>query len=316
METLQQAFQNAYHKGRLSHAYLFEGMKGVGKRPLALYVAQLLLCQEAEKPCGHCDVCRRIQEGNYPDVMEIYPDGTMIKVDQIRELKQQLSRTAMEGASQVCLIHEVDALTTGAANSLLKFLEEPDSAVVFILMTTHLGKVLPTIQSRCQIVRFAAPTTTLVTDQLVEQGVVAPVARLVAELTGDVDEAAALAAQEEFLTLRQESWQWFVRVFQKKNMAFVTVQSQLVPLLTSKAVIQQFLELMTINLRDALYMAMDLPEQVIQTDRRTTFTSIVGKLSVKKWVTLYEQWTHVQEKVQANVGIQAALEQWVLQVPL
>ena len=93
MKMLKQSFIHAVQKNRLAHAYLFEGMQGVGKRELALFLAKLVFCQERaedEEPCLKCDYCRRIDEGNFPDVMEITPDGQSLKVDQIRELKQQL----------------------------------------------------------------------------------------------------------------------------------------------------------------------------------------------------------------------------------
>ena len=280
---LKQSFIHAVQKNRLGHAYLFEGMQGVGKRELALFLAKLVFCQDRdahEEPCLKCDYCRRIDEGNFPDVMEITPDGQTLKVDQMRELKQQLSKTAMEGHMKVCIIHDVDTLTTGAANSLLKFLEEPESLVLFLLLTSRLSKVLPTIQSRCQIVHFATPVMETLTNQL-----------------------------------RQDSWQWYTRVFQNRFMAFVTIQSQMMPLLTSKAEGQRFLELLSIYVRDSLYMAIGAKEQIIQKDKAATLQTIANQLTVQKWIELHEKTSRVLEKVQSNVGIQAALEQWVVMIP-
>lgn len=318
MEELQQAFIRSIHKNRLGHAYILEGMPGVGKHSLAIFIAQLLFCQNRtveEFPCGECAHCKRIVDGNYPDVMEVKPDGATIKVEQIRELKQQLSKTAMESAMKVCILHDVDALTIGAANSLLKFLEEPDSPILFLLLTSRLSKVLPTIQSRCQVIRMQAPRSQEVSQILVEQGVISPIAQLVAELTSDVTSAMELATNEEFLQLRQESWQWFVRVFQNRAMAFVTIQSQLLPQVATKIQIQRFLELLTMYVRDSLYIAMELPENIIQKDRLTTLESFASRYSARKWIRIYEQTNQITAKVQANVGIQAALEQWLLQLP-
>ena len=317
MKMLKQSFIHAIQKNRLGHAYLFEGMQGVGKRELALFLAKLVFCQERdiyEEPCSQCDYCRRIDEGNFPDVMEITPDGQTLKVDQMRELKQQLSKTAMEGHTKVCIIHDVDTLTTGAANSLLKFLEEPESSILFLLLTSRLSKVLPTIQSRCQIVHFATPVMETLTNQLEEAGVIPSVSRLLATLTSDLNEALELANSESFQQLRQDSWQWYTRVFQNRSMAFVTIQSQMMPLLTSKAEGQRFLELLSIYVRDSLYMAIGAKEQMIQKDKATTLQTIANQLSVQKWIELHEKTSKVLEKVQSNVGIQAALEQWVLMI--
>ena len=98
-------------------------------------------------------------------------------------------------------------------------------------------------------------------------------------------------------------------------MAFVTIQSQMMPLLTSKAEGQRFLELLSIYVRDSLYMAIGAKEQIIQKDKVTTLQTIANQLTIKKWIELHEKTSKVLEKVQSNVGIQAALEQWVLLIP-
>ena len=318
MKMVKQSFIHAVQKNRLGHAYLFEGMQGVGKREAALFLAKLVFCQERaedKEPCLKCDYCRRIHQGNFPDVMEITPEGQSLKVDQIRELKQQLSKTAMEGHMKVCIIHNVDTLTTGGANSLLKFLEEPESSILFLLLTSRLSKVLPTIQSRCQIVHFATPVMETLTTQLEAKGVIPSVSRLLVTITSDLDEALELAGSESFQQLRQDSWQWYTRVFQNRSMAFVTIQSQMMPLLTSKLEGQRILELLSIYVRDSLYMAIGAKEQLIQKDKAATLQTIANQLSLQKWIELHEKTSKVLEKVQANVGIQATLEQWVLMIP-
>ena len=153
------------------------------------------------------------------------------------------------------------------------------------------------------------------TNQLEEAGVIPSVSRLLATLTSDLDEALELANSESFQQLRQDSWQWYTRVFQNRSMSFVTIQSQMMPLLTSKAEGQRFLELLSIYVRDSLYMAIGAKEQMIQKDKAASLQTIANQLSVQKWIELHEKTTRVLEKVQSNVGIQAALEQWVLMIP-
>ena len=153
------------------------------------------------------------------------------------------------------------------------------------------------------------------TNQLEEAGVIPSVSRLLATLTSDLDEALELANSESFQQLRQDSWQWYTRVFQNRSMAFVTIQSQMMPLLTSKDEGQRFLELLSIYVRDSLYMAIGAKEQIIQKDKAATLQTIANQLTVQKWIELHEKTSKVLEKVQANVGIQATLEQWVLMIP-
>lgn len=318
MNPLEQSFIHAVEKNRLAHAYIFEGVKGVGKRNLALFIAQLLFCtnrQEGYAPCQECAHCIRVKDGNYPDLIEVYPDGSTIKVEQMRQLKQQLSKKAMESNTKICLLHDVDTLTSGAANSLLKFLEEPDGSIVFFLLTTQLSRVLPTIQSRCQIIRFQTPTTAAVQKQLLEKGVVSSNAMIASALASNSDQAYRLATDEAFQTLRQESWQWFVRLFQNRNRGFVTIQSQLLPLVTNREQTQRLLELLLLNVRDALCVAMGVKEAVIQQDRLSILEDIAHRYSMKQWITIHETIIEMFSKIQANVGIQAALEQWVLRLP-
>ena len=221
----------------------------------------------------------------------------------------------MESSAIICVIHAVDTLTPGAANSLLKFLEEPTGNIHFILLTEQLSKVLITIQSRCQIIRFQSNQADTVNGLLKEKGASNATAQLVSQLTNSADQALLLLESESFGQIRQESWNWFVRIFTNRAMAFITIQSQVLPLLVSKVESEQFLTLLQLYIRDALLCAQGLEGQLIQSDKIATVKTIAGKLSVKQWIQEHEKMTKALSKIQSNVGVQAVLEQWVLQIP-
>ena len=221
----------------------------------------------------------------------------------------------MESSAIICVIHAVDTLTPGAANSLLKFLEEPTGNIHFILLTEQLSKVLITIQSRCQIIRFQSNQEDTVNGLLKEKGASNATAQLVSQLTNSADQALLLLESESFGQIRQESWNWFVRIFTNRAMAFITIQSQVLPLLVSKVESEQFLTLLQLYIRDALLCAQGLEGQLIQSDKIATVKTIAGKLSVKQWIQEHEKMTKALSKIQSNVGVQAVLEQWVLQIP-
>ena len=206
-------------------------------------------------------------------------------------------------------------MTPGAANSLLKFLEEPTGNIHFILLTEQLSKVLITIQSRCQIIRFQSNQEDTVNGLLKEKGASNATAQLVSQLTNSADQAVLLLESESFGQIRQESWNWFVRIFTNRAMAFITIQSQVLPLLVSKVESEQFLTLLQLYIRDALLCAQGLEGQLIQSDKKATVKTIAGKLSVKQWIQEHEKMTKALSKIQSNVGVQAVLEQWVLQIP-
>ncbi len=132
------------------HAYLLTGARGLGKRTLAKVLASALFCTSENKPCGRCAACRRVMDGNEPDLLEVYSnDGSTIKVDQVREIIQKVSQHAFGTGYRVVLIEPVESMNPQAQNCLLKSLEEPIANVVFLLMTHELTATLGTIASRC-----------------------------------------------------------------------------------------------------------------------------------------------------------------------
>ncbi len=144
--------RNAIKAERLGHAFLFSGIRGVGKTSVARILAKTLNCEDhtmVEEPCGKCASCLDVSEGKSLDVMEI--DGASHRrIDDIRELRESVLYAPGRDRYKVYIIDEVHMLTTEAFNALLKTLEEPPEKVIFILATTEPHKVPVTIQSRCQ----------------------------------------------------------------------------------------------------------------------------------------------------------------------
>src|SRR2546422_574390 len=146
---------NALASGRTAHAYLFSGMRGVGKTTMARILAKALNCEKGptSTPCLACVSCREIGAGMSFDVMEI--DGASSNsVDDVREMRETVKTAPAHGRYRVYIIDEVHMLSTAAFNALLKTLEEPPAHVVFVFATTEAHKVPPTILSRCQHFTF------------------------------------------------------------------------------------------------------------------------------------------------------------------
>ncbi len=149
--------KRAIEKDRVAHAYIFTGTRGVGKTTTARIMARALNCDNGPttEPCGTCNSCQAVINGNSFDVMEI--DGASNNgVDQIRELRDNIGYTSMGGKYRIFVIDEVHMLSTGAFNALLKTLEEPPEKVIFIFATTEPHKIPDTIHSRCQRFDFRA----------------------------------------------------------------------------------------------------------------------------------------------------------------
>lgn len=166
-EHVARTLQNALKNGRVAHAYLFCGSRGVGKTTMARILAKALNCEEGPtpQPCCQCDPCRRIATGDFIDVREI--DGASNRgIDQIRELRENVPYSPSQSRFKIYYIDEVHMLTTEAFNALLKTLEEPPAHVKFIFSTTDPQQVPETVRSRCQRFDFRRITAARIVQHL------------------------------------------------------------------------------------------------------------------------------------------------------
>ncbi len=175
--------RRSFARQMISHAYLFCGPSGVGKKTCAKAFARALLCQRPaeEDACGECRSCRQVEGGNHPDFLKVEPEGGSIKIEQAREIQRRVTLAPFQGGRQVCLIDRAESMTDEAANCFLKILEEPPAGVVFILTCVQPYALLATVLSRCQQVLF----------QLLP---VSQVALILARLPGVKQEEADLTA--------------------------------------------------------------------------------------------------------------------------
>jgi DNA polymerase-3 subunit delta' len=155
-DKIKRSLSYALATGRISHAYLFSGPPGVGKKTTGHAFARALLCGQSESDaCGYCDDCARSERGVHPDLHIIRPQGGSIKIAQLRALQNSAAYTSFSGGRQVYLVEQAEKMTLEAANCILKILEEPPRGVTFILVADETDGLLPTIRSRCQLYRFS-----------------------------------------------------------------------------------------------------------------------------------------------------------------
>lgn len=178
-QNLTSTLKGAIESGRLAHAYLFCGSRGVGKTSCARIFARTINCLNPTpegEACGQCESCKAIDKGNSFNLMEL-DAASNNKVDDLRAVIEQVNIPPQVGKYRVFIIDEVHMLTSQAFNAFLKTLEEPPSYVIFILATTEKHKVLPTILSRCQIYDFKRITINDMVDHLAyvaaEEGIAA-----------------------------------------------------------------------------------------------------------------------------------------------
>lgn len=167
-EHITRTLRNALKQGRVRHAYLFSGPRGTGKTTSARLLAKALNCLDPDplqKPCNVCSACLAVNEGRYLDLIEI-DAATHTGVDDVRDLRDKIAFSPGEGQFKVYIIDEVHRFSGSAFDALLKTLEEPPDHAIFVLATTDIDKVPPTIKSRCLQFEFRRLTVREVADRL------------------------------------------------------------------------------------------------------------------------------------------------------
>lgn len=213
-------FNQILKSDRMNHAYLFSG--DFASFDFALYLAKSRFCENLQDglPCGECRECQLIAENEFSDVKIVKPSGQVIKTDTIRELMRDFSRSGFEGKSQVFIIQNCEKMHVNAANSLLKFIEEPQSSSYMILLTSDENKVLPTIKSRTQIFRFPKNKPLLI-EQAEKAGVLKTQAEILAELAKTPKHLDELMQDKKILDVIQTCERFVTVLFKEKMLAYL-----------------------------------------------------------------------------------------------
>lgn len=300
--------QLARHK-KLSHAYVLTGDDLTQKRHTTTQVIQALVCLEEEAPCQQCALCDKAAQGQLADVYVLQPDNQTIKVDQIRELKEWLSRSPIEATCKVAIIESADKMNAAASNALLLFLEEPaDNAYIF-LYANRASQLLPTICSRVQQIEVTSSAQTHYI-QWQERGIPLAHTQVLQHLSATSQEEWVATYEEELFESWVKELHYFYTLLAKKDIyAVIIVQTRLKPLLTGHkasdgldycaALSNQWLKhLHGVDTSQPSYYVQELMEKVT--------------LSRSEVVKMYHLFVESKQYLQANVNAQFVYEQLAL----
>ncbi len=268
----------AVAQNRLPHALIFAGPPGIGKHTLARLLAQLVNClgTTADRPCGTCLSCRKIRQGLHPDLHEIRPEGTFIKIEQIRNLITEVAFQPFEGRYHVAILDPAEQIALQAANSILKTLEEPASPSVLVLVTTNPYALLGTILSRSRLLTFGAIPREDIARYLVRKCGRAPdEARMAALFSNGSLSAAESFDAGTYPATRASALRFVELLLQRRSFAGV---SALVADLSKDKDPDRFtlwLDSVALLLQD-VYFARLAPGRIAQVDIRTELESLAA----------------------------------------
>ncbi|MEZ4349791.1 MAG: DNA polymerase III subunit delta' [Nitrospira sp.] len=307
--------QASMRNRRLAHAYLFHGEARIGKWMTALRLVQALNCEQPSTPdnsdsCGHCRSCLQIATRTHPDCFVIEPDPEastpQIKIEQVREIEQQFVYRPLIGEWKICLIDEADRLTIGAANALLKTLEEPPGHGLFILVTSRPHALPITIRSRCQALRFTAPALTQVEAAVILKRELPPTDAHFLAVLADGRIGEALETNVAEVRARQQEWLTLVK---PQSLTSSTAILSAAESLAKSDRGEETLVWLTRWIRDlAILIVGGDRDQILHLDQLADLQHYAQRADVDQLVTLLSDIERTRQQATRHLNMQMALE--------
>jgi DNA polymerase-3 subunit delta' len=307
-----QLLENSVKKDRLSHAYLFEGEKGTKKFETALYFAQMLLCTADVKPCLTCHNCRRIVSQTHPNVYIIEPVKGIIKKQQITDLQTEFSKTGVEKGPKIYIIKEIECVNVNAANSLLKFLEEPTPNTYAILTTTNINKLLPTIISRSQVVQFSSLNKVIIQEELEEMGYPNQTALIIANVTSSISEAIDIANNEFFISILDLVTELNNIIASQDESIIIYFGENSSIIYQDNSLSQLFLSLLIIYQKDIINYKINDQKHIVFTDEIESIESIASNKTKNRLIEELESMLSLKAKLNSYINERLAYDNLLL----
>lgn len=300
-----QTIANGFIRHKTSHAYLLAGSQGSPLKAMGIFLAQSFLCEQSDPlACEACLTCIRVEDGNYIDFTLV--DGALasIKKEDIDNLQADFSKTALEIAGKkVYFIHLLENASIGAINSILKFLEEPGDNVIGILSTQNVSKILPTIVSRCQLIRLKNTTKLGLIEELTEKGVALEDARLLVQDKTTSEEIEAILADDHFHLLKDLAIASLKQLVAEEASIHYFVQRDVIPNIGSRTNLYVYLQVLETLFRDLTYR--DYPAKLVFANLQAVYANWNPKFDVHQMLEII---MYAKGSIDNNVNAALALD--------
>lgn len=301
------------------HAYLFTGAPGIGRRSLALAFAQAINCTQPPAPgeyCGTCRVCTQTGRMQHPDLSIVTPEeeGGMIKVSQIRNLQHSLALTPYEARYRIALLLNFQCANANAQNALLKTLEEAPRQVILLLTADSADALLPTIASRCEILRLRPVPVELLEKELQSRWQLpAESARLYAHISNGRTGLALQMANDPEIMDKRKLWadEFFRLLTLNRRERFAAVDA----LTRSRDTLRLTLQVWLSLARDLLLASHGLHDKLTNIDYHSDITPLVRSLTSSQTLDIVNEIVTTLDDLESNANLRLLLDNLLLAIP-
>jgi len=310
------SLKESMEKGRVSHAYIFSGKKGSGRKTMANAFAKAMQCEAGcGKACGKCASCRSFDSKNNPDVYYVYPTKTKaLSVDDVREqIIERVKTKQYRCRYKIFIVDNAETMTQQAQNALLKTLEEPPEYVVIMLIAENMKSILPTVLSRCVELKFMPLKNDDVKEYLSEkQGLSQTDAAFFAEYSmGSIGRAVQLSQDEDFANMRRDLYEKLSAITRMSVSSVMTLGASF----EKYKGYSEFLEMIFMWYRD-IYTAKRFKSDkyIIQKDMKEDIMALAEHYSFESLERITDAIKRTEELLSFNTNFQLAMEMLFMEI--
>lgn len=248
---LYQILIKSFTSLKIPHAFL---LVGKNSSLAAHYIAKSLICDQEILACNKCNDCRRIDEHNYGDLIYFNGKDESIKKGNVEYIQEQFAKSSMEGKAKIYMLENIENSTPEAMNSLLKILEEPIAGVYAVFTCQNLSRVLPTIQSRCQVIQLLPSSKKVLKSQLIKDDISEDDINVLSELFDTYEECQPFIESEILENLKLEVFHFIDDLYFHRDNLVINVQTHLMKNYKEKDMVRLFLNMLVLGLRDLFHV--------------------------------------------------------------